>query len=49
MTPSTKRIIVALGAIALLSTPVIADQWNDRISLTFSAPVMVLDGDAGQR
>ena len=36
------RIILALGAIALLSsTPAVADQWNDRISLTFSAPVMV--------
>lgn len=41
MTLSRNRIVIALAAIAVLSTSAVADQWNDRISLTFSAPVMV--------
>jgi hypothetical protein len=41
MALNRSRIAIALAAIAILSTSALADQWNDRISLTFSAPVMV--------
>jgi hypothetical protein len=42
MTLTPRRLIGTLAGVLLLAVPVVhADQWNDRIDLTFSTPVMI--------